>query len=216
MTVPFWDDDPDSWDNVFLGGEVLPGSLNRIENLKAGKRKTDIKTAPGTDGASIADQGYEPATFTIVIEAFFSQEVLGLQRLIAKIKPRKDKPLTAYTVTHPLLVLQEIESAYVLDIQTEKGSEKITCKLACIEFIPLRTAKGSGKVKIKTKESIEEAFLKANPNSILGSPGNSQDNPNALTAVRNAARGSLAALKSVLPGANVKPSSSAVRGAVEP
>ena len=159
---PFWDDDPISWDNVVLGGDICPGLTNKIEGLTGGKRKTDIKTGQGADGATIVDKGYEPATWTLVFEIYKRQELAELKTMLASIRPKIESKVKAFTVYHPMLDLLAVSSCYVLDIKLEKAQGILTAKLTCIEFLPVQTANASGKVKQKSS-SIEETFAAVTP-----------------------------------------------------
>jgi hypothetical protein len=185
--MPHWDNDPESWDIIFFGGQSLPG-ICRIENMKAGKRKTDIKTAPGTDGASIVDQGYEPASFTIIIEATEEKDAKALEVFIQGIQAKRNKALQAYTISYPMLAACSVSSVYVLDLSLDfnKRAQTLTCKLSCVEFIPLKGSKGSGRIQ-KSGLSPKDAVTQQQ------------------AAQSKQPQGGEAAQSSKLPAANVKP-----------
>jgi hypothetical protein len=111
MSVPFWDDNPDAWNTLYLGGRAVPG-LCTVTG-RAG-RKIEPRSAPGADGASIRDQGYEPAPIEVEIRVWTSAQLEELEELLERVHPRqRGRERTPFDVVHPVLSMLGIRSAYV-------------------------------------------------------------------------------------------------------
>lgn len=158
--IPFWHKDRVSWDNVILGGEICPGSVNRVEGASA-RRQLDIKKAPGRTGATITDQGYQPAKFSVVCVITTESELQAWELFIERLRPAPDKAPAAFDVVHPELSLLGISACYVETIhQLSRGEKDIReGKIDFVEFLPLST-KANGKVKKSSDFKIADT---ANP-----------------------------------------------------
>lgn len=159
--IPFWYTDALAWDNVVLGDIICPGSANSIENLSSG-RKVDIKEAPGKDGASLVDQGKEPAKFTIVCTLATPQELREWSELVNRVRVKQGEAPEAFSCAHPQLAMLNITSCYVLEVSglDHQGAGVWVGKLSCLEFIPLKGSKGgAGKVKNSEVEIRDAGFI---------------------------------------------------------
>lgn len=88
----FWDDSPDLWDTLYLGGSPLPG-LASVSATHG--RKLDSKSAPGTNGARIIDKGYQPAKVDITIKLWTKEQLETWFRLAPTLTYRREPPRTA-------------------------------------------------------------------------------------------------------------------------
>lgn len=178
--IPFWHDDPVSWDSCLLAGILCPG-LSRIEGLVFAQRKLDVKTAPGTDGSSIVDKGYQPSKWTLVLKIAHSQELVEWENLLKAILPKKNQAPQALTIVHPQLALSTVSSCYIESITqlTPVSFDVYETKISCLEFFPLKKSGGSG-TGSKVKKSISDA------NTGSGGASTTEDVANALKAVNDA------------------------------
>lgn len=95
MTVDisiFWDDSPDLWDTLYLGGSPLPG-LASVSATHG--RKLDAKSAPGTNGARIVDKGYQPAKVDITLKLWTKEQLETWMRLAPTLTYRREPPRTS-------------------------------------------------------------------------------------------------------------------------
>lgn len=100
-----------SWDVVTLGGETLPG---RCVLRGQFARKIDVKQAPGRDGSTLTDLGYEPARIELTIWLWTEEHWEAFERLVPRIRPRPGKGMgEALDVSHPATSLYGIKSVYV-------------------------------------------------------------------------------------------------------
>lgn len=114
--VPFFTDDPASYDRVVFGGIELPG-IAEIEDLEVSSR-WDIKEAPGTDGATETYKGYTPASFSIRVRLWEPEHYRIWQNVLSQIRPRPGKSAPgALDVTHPDTAIWGIKAAIVTSIR---------------------------------------------------------------------------------------------------
>jgi len=134
-SVPWWYDDPDSWDTVVLGQYTLPG-LAQVKVAKA--QKVDVKNAEGQSGATITFKGYEPAKVDIVLRMWTRDQWNAFQTMLPYFEPRPSKKAPQpFDVAHPKTALRGIRSVYIPEIEgpdeSTTGIFDITFK--CIEFL---------------------------------------------------------------------------------
>ncbi len=84
--APWWEEAPDPWDVLKLGGRTVPG-ITEITG-RAG-RKIDIRSPPGGDGARVRDRGYEPAQLEARVRVWTKAQLEELHELLAEIHPRR-------------------------------------------------------------------------------------------------------------------------------
>jgi len=150
---PHWDqrDWPDAWDALILGEDEWPGVW---EISGAGvSRKIDIKKQAGTDGASMTDEGYQPAQLTITGTIWTKDQWSELQRLIPKVHPRKPGgSRTPMEIYHPQSALLGITQIYINKIGIPKkpsaGDGLLTLSMSAVEWVPapkpVKKAAGTG------------------------------------------------------------------------
>lgn len=136
MTVPFIHDETDTWDGLSLGGTQVDGLCDvKIDRAK----KLDIKSAGGSDGATITDQGYEPAKVTISIRVWTADQWTSLQGLIELIEPAPaKKPAAPLLIAHPAATVRKVKAVSIKSVKgPDIGSDgATTIVLECIEWFP--------------------------------------------------------------------------------
>jgi hypothetical protein len=139
MSLPWVGDSDLLWDTLILGGEVWPG-LPTVESTSS--RSVDAQKKKGDDGASLVDQGYEPAKVKITIRVWLREQWEELQRLLATIHPRKKGGIrTPVDIMHPETQLKGVRQIYFTTIGTAtpgRGAEhgSMTITLDAIEWFP--------------------------------------------------------------------------------
>lgn len=135
---PFWDDEPDLWDEVQLGGDKLPG-LCVIDDGEIG-RKLDLRKSPGTDGGRIVDKGYDLGKLKISVTIWTAEQFSAWETLLPKILPRRKltdrQPLE---IVHPAINEIGIDAVYIVKISPLKNGSvwgSKTSVIECIEFNP--------------------------------------------------------------------------------
>lgn len=106
----FWDDEVPSyeqigpirrWNTAFLGGLQVPGG---VEIKGKTGRKIDVKPAPGTDGATVTDQGFDPAKPVLNVTLWTPLQYRTWLQLMAQYNPRPgksaQKPTAPITLDH--------------------------------------------------------------------------------------------------------------------
>lgn len=83
--APFWEDTPDPWDVLVLGGLTVPG-ITTVTGRAS--RKMDTRSGPGSDGARVRDKGYEPAQVEARNRIWRADQLAALTTLLATINPR--------------------------------------------------------------------------------------------------------------------------------
>lgn len=152
LFAPFWynDFDPLAWDTVWLGGLLFPG----IASITGSglKRKIDVKKPKGSDGASLRDEGMEPARLEIELVIYNKTDWEDLQGKWTIITPRTQGGLrTPLSIVHPLTRLMGINRIYIDSIPVpdfDKTDGFLTVRFSAIEWFPapkpVKTGKGAG------------------------------------------------------------------------
>lgn len=155
MGVPFWDKNPTAWNQIVLGGRVIPG-LAKVEGSFG--RKLEAKFPPKSSGVILRDQGTEPAKIKITLRIWLESQLKEMPRILNQLNPRKGSTPTALDVVYPSLQLAGITSMYIEDItlltQAEPGIYETV--LTGLEFLPLKKNKGSGSGNSKVKPDVRE------------------------------------------------------------
>lgn len=128
---PSWEQSPDAWDSVTLGGLLLPGVCQvRVKP----NRRIDKKQASGSKGAAIVDKG--PGLAKVDIRwCFTASEWDAVQVAAAAIFPYKNTP-QPLDIIHPITVLWGIKSIFIEDIEADDPDDHGLCdwKIAAYEY----------------------------------------------------------------------------------
>jgi len=153
MSLPWVGDSTLLWDTLILGGEVWPGLPTVSVEVS---RKVDVQKTKGDDGATLADQGYEPAKVKISLRLWLQEQWVTLQRVLATVHPRrKGGTRTPLDIYHPATQLVGVRQVYVTKIGNPtpgSGSETglLTMAIEAIEWFP---APRPAKAKLKKSKS---------------------------------------------------------------
>jgi hypothetical protein len=141
MAMPFWYDPPaadgrTAWDVLILGGGKVPG-IARVE-ARLGRR-LDMKKAKGAHGASLTDEGYDPAQITITITIWEREHLDALRNFVAKLRPKSTADPAAVDVVHPQLQFLGITSIFIKEISAPRpvGQGLYDVVFQAIEYMPL-------------------------------------------------------------------------------
>lgn len=164
---PFWDDAPDDWDRCFIsvdgnGWNDLPG----IADVKVDKsQKIDVKSSPGTSGATLTMKGYDPAKVSITLKMHFVDEWAAWAVIRKSIEPRPGKKLSdKLGIRHPETMARDVASVVIEKIATsyDKPSRTYTVDISAIEWFPqpkasaTKTVGGATKVKASVDAAIPD------------------------------------------------------------
>ena len=87
---PFWEDNPDAWDAVYLGGMRIPG-LCAVSG-KGFEQRIDKKKTAGKHGAKLTHTGNDCADFEIAVRMWTPEHLRDFERLMRELK-REDLEL---------------------------------------------------------------------------------------------------------------------------
>jgi hypothetical protein len=133
-----------AWDTATLGGSPLPG-LVRVEAEPG--RKLDVRTTPASDGATIVDQGFEPANPKIKITIWTQAQWSQLQLIITKLYPRPGKsrgtPPPAIPLVHPGANALGVNAVLIKSISTLVPSSIVGAyemQFNCVQYVKPKPA----------------------------------------------------------------------------
>lgn len=178
--IPHWDDDHETWDTLKLGNDILPGPWD-IED-GAAKRVMDIKKAPGLDGATIKDQGYENGALTCVGQFATPEQWLEMQGIAARLRmTQKGKERKPVEISHPKASYLGITRVYITEVVVPKLDNGImTATIRVLEYIekPKKTKKTKAQA---AADATDNEFFRGRFNAAReGQKGkNAFDNPGA-------------------------------------
>ncbi len=153
--TPNWEDEPVVWDTLKLtvkGDALLAPGVWDIEDGNV-KRVLDIKKAPGRDGATIKDMGYENGSL-VCRGQMLPKHWDAMQNLARRLKlTQKGKSREPVLIEHPKARYLGISRVYITEIETPRIDNGIlTASFRVLEY--LDKPKGTGKAK--TKDSLED------------------------------------------------------------
>jgi hypothetical protein len=123
-TIPHWNDygADDSWDNLILGGEFIPG-VATVECEDAWK--IDFQKAKGADGYKVKDEGYMGADVEITIVIDHRDQLTELARILPMLRPpKKGTSRQPLEIQHPSAAVAGITAIAVEKIRIMQPSAK--------------------------------------------------------------------------------------------
>ncbi len=112
---PSWEESPLSWDELYLGGVLLPG-IPSISSLTCGP-KIDKQKKRKTEGQKFVDDGMKPAKFSITQTMIARHWPLWLDvlPLIYSVKPKAQR--SPLSIVHPLVNSMGVDVVYVTEVK---------------------------------------------------------------------------------------------------
>lgn len=151
MSLPWWDDDSLLWDIAIIGGEVVPATAVAVQVTV--ERAVDVQSVKGSDGATIADNGYTPAPVQIACNLTTDDGGSlwrDFQSWVRKVHPRTKGGLRQpQDIIHPAANLLGVNTIYIRKISAPVVSGGVaTVAIEAIEWFPApKKAKTSKKPK---------------------------------------------------------------------
>ena len=174
--LPHWDDRSEEWDTITLGSYVLPGVWD-VEDGNV-KRVLDIKKAPGRDGATIKDEGYENGRLRLVGQLISNDDWKALQVVMRKLHPRKKGTASQLLrIVHPKSALMGIHTVTLSEIsipRLDNGVMTITIEVVEHVVKAVETKKPTKEVVSldkRARETREAALARQPPSGLDLYPG---------------------------------------------
>lgn len=169
--VPYWYDDPVSWDALYITGHTAPGIVEDIQVARG--YRVDKKEGGGVDGGVITFKGKKLPDVTIRLKLWTRNHLTKLGQLLFSIYEKKTNG-EAFDMVHPVLAMNGIQA---LTVEDTKGPTKpvdglVFFELHCNVHAPppplpkgdatkTPTAKGAGTAGFTVEDSILLDSLKA-------------------------------------------------------
>lgn len=126
------------WDTLWLGGARIPGIARLTGDGIA--RKLDVKKQKGKAGASIEDEGDEPAKFDAEIFLWNGQLLAEFESIKEDINPRKrGGKKYVLDIYHPAAAFLGIDRCYLTSIgmpDHDKRQGTVRIRLSFLEWFP--------------------------------------------------------------------------------
>ena len=134
-SIPYPEDNGALWDRVVLGPHVLPGTWMITGSSK---RRIDVKTTRGSDGARFRDQGYEPAPLTLVGKMVGATDWNEMVRIGKLLQPRKrGKAMEPLAADHPTFTYLGITNVLVREVFAPVvDGGQVTASISVLEWMP--------------------------------------------------------------------------------
>lgn len=150
------DEPQNPWDRCSIGPYTLPGWV-KVKVRR--NRKLDIKKPPGEHGATMTDQGYNPAEVEIVLTCKKPSQWKSLQDWWLTFEPLPGKKAAEpLDIIHPATSMRNVKSVLIEDIEgptegTVKGTMVFTFK--CKEWFPapVKNATNTPKKSIQPRQN---------------------------------------------------------------
>lgn len=176
--IPWWGDEPEPWEAVWLDGTRLPGYswIAGQVGLRTGRRRS-----PGVHGDNRVQYGYEAAKLQVHLVIWTKKHLDALTEQLPKLRPRAARGQPApVTISHPATAVLGINFVEVIHVsllrQDEPGMDVYSCELDLLEHIPQPTA-NKGKVQVPSLANVKTAFP-------TGTTKKTQPGPASQTAVK--------------------------------
>lgn len=92
LTVPFWGDQPEAWNRVYISGVVLPG-IATVSGTGY-KRRVDRRKTAGQHGESMTDLGDDCSEIEIILTLWTEQHLRDFQAVVRRIIRKRGKART--------------------------------------------------------------------------------------------------------------------------
>lgn len=133
MSIPHWEDSPEEWNRLELGGNVMPGVWD-IDFPST--RNMDVKKAKGKDGARFKDEGYDPARIELTGRLVRRADFAKLVEIVDQINPKKGGKRNAYGIDHPKARFLGITLVYIVELRAPKVDRGIlTMTIRALEYV---------------------------------------------------------------------------------
>jgi hypothetical protein len=116
--VPFWVDDPVSWDALYITGKSAPVIVDNLDVTRG--FRVDKKEGPGVNGGVVTFKGKKLPDVKIRLKLWTRNHLLKLSQLIFSIYEKKTAG-EAFDIQHPILAVNGIGA---LTIETTRGPTK--------------------------------------------------------------------------------------------
>lgn len=151
QSVPWWGDDPDSWEAVWFDGERLPG-LSFITG-QVGIRVSRRKVA-GKHGESRVQFGYEAAKLQVNLVIWTQEHLDAWNKQLQTLRPRAGRGQPGVvSISHPATTQMGINFVEVIHVGLlkleEPGMDIFSTQIDVLEHIPRPTA---NKAKVRTTD----------------------------------------------------------------
>lgn len=174
--TPFWGDDPDSWEAVWLAGTRLPGFsfITGTVGIRVSRR-----SVPGKHGESRVQFGYEAAKLSIHLVLWTKEHLDAWNKQLRTLRPRAGRGQPGVVaISHPattMMGISFVEVIHVSLLQMEDPGDVFTCQLDVLEHFPKPTA---NKAKVQAPELNAETAIP------LGVTGKTPPAPSSRAPVR--------------------------------
>lgn len=111
---PNWDEAPELWDRIKLGGATLPGTCE-ITGGSLGVREDIVEEDGGKTRVNTLN--YQPAEVEVTISMWTQAHFDKFKEIVKLYRPRKDGERPVLEVLHPWLEIYGITALYIIDIK---------------------------------------------------------------------------------------------------
>lgn len=132
--IPDWNEAPELWDSIRLGGFTLPGRAE-ITGGSLGY-KEDIVQADGDTNVKVNTLSYRPAELEITVSMWEQAHLDKYAAIMKAYAPRKKLDRRPIEVLHPWLEIYGVTYLYIfdMDLPTKVGAGLYEAKLKLREF----------------------------------------------------------------------------------
>lgn len=178
-------------DIVFIAGSVFPGTA-KVTTQKV--RRVEVNTAPGVDGATLRDLGYEASKVEIAVRVWTQPQLNALDKRVKTVLvPRKDDKgrEQAVDIQHPALAMLGISKIVVKSVGSlnEVSPGIYEMRISAVEYVARRddAPRASVKGSIARPTAFDSALqspssgaLQSLASTNRSTPGDPATDPTAL------------------------------------
>jgi len=169
--VPWWNEDPASWEAVYLAGRRLPG-LSWIDGTMG--IRVSRKKVTGVHGHVPVQFGYEAGKFQVKMVLWTKEHLQDWAEQLQTLRPRPGRGQPdSVTISHPATTLMGVDYVDVIHVsllsQDEPGMDVYNCTLDLLEHIPQPVA-GKGVTQVPSLSNVKRALNPGKPAQLPTTP----------------------------------------------
>lgn len=137
--MPFllWTEAPEGWNSLVINETGFTDTKVEVDGELG--NEFDVKKAPGSDGATETNKGYEPCKPKVSWVLYTNDHFRDYQALLADVQPKPGKTgPSVVSIFHPQIQLHRKERFYVTKIHFLKhiGSNQMQAVWELLEYFP--------------------------------------------------------------------------------
>lgn len=158
---PFWHDEPDVWDSLFVASDTGPiRAPGIVEEIKVTvKNKIDKHHGPGINGGTITVQGEDVVEVKTSLKFWSKEHQAELERFLAVIRPLDKKTaIKPRDFTHPVLTEFGVKSLIFESLEGPSVPDSSGFRKLDLTLVSFKLPKAVGSTTPKSSVAVQSVY----------------------------------------------------------